>query len=377
MSGESRPLVAVLGGGQLGRMLALAGRRIGVDCRLFAPDPEAAASAAPVIIAAWDDHAGLRRLAEGAAVATWEVEHIPLATIEHLAELLPLHPCASVLAAVQDRARQKGLFDALGLATAPWRAPGDLAACRTAVAQLGLPLVAKARLGGYDGRGLSILCCDADVEEAWNRHGAHGFILERLIGFTDECSIVSVRGRDGEIRHWPVVENRHRGGILEMTLAPHPRWSQAMQAQAEAIAGAILRHLDYVGVMAVEFFRTGDGLVINEMAPRVHNSGHWTIDGAVCSQFENHVRAILGWPLGSTEALCHAAMINCIGSMPTEQSTAGVWVHRHDYGKDPRPGRKVGHLTLVAATPDERDARLATLQRRLAGQEAAGLAMMD
>ena len=360
------PLVAVLGGGQLGRMLAEAGRGIGVDCRLFVPASETPVrGAAPVISAPWDDVDALHRLAVGATVATWEVEHVPMATVERLARLVPMHPAPAVLATVQDRALQKQLFDDLGLPTAPWTAPEDLESCRAAVARLGLPLVAKARLGGYDGRGQRILRSEADAVEAWRERGPHGFILERFVAFSDECSIVSVRGRDGSIRHWPVVENRHRDGILVTTLAPHPAWSATLQARAEVIATAILDRLDYVGVLAVEMFRNGETLVINELAPRVHNSGHWTIEGAGCSQFENHLRAILGLPLGPTAATGHAAMLNCLGTMPDARRTEDLGVHRHDYLKPPRPGRKVGHLTVVGATAAERDARLAMLQRRL------------
>lgn len=367
MSQESRPLVAVLGGGQLGRMLAQAGQGIGADCRLLVPDPEASAGGvAPVITAAWDDEDALRHLAEGATVATWEVEHVPLGTVVLLSRLVPMHPSVSVLATVQDRALQKRLFDILGLATAPWTVPTDIESCREAVARYGLPLVAKARLGGYDGRGQRILRCDADVAEAWDHRGPHGIILERFLGFTDECSIVSVRSVHGEIRHWPVVENRHCNGILTTTLAPHPAWSPGLQARAETIASALLRHLDYVGVLAVEMFRNGESLVINEVAPRVHNSGHWTMEGAGCSQFENHLRAILGRPLGETATRGFAAMINCLGTMPDEQLTADLGVHRHDYRKQPRAGRKVGHLTVVGATAAERDARLGALQQRLA-----------
>ena len=367
MSPQACPLVAVLGSGQLGLMLAQAASRIGVDCRLLAPEPEASASAmAPVITAAWNDADALHCLAKSATVATWEVEHVPLETVERLSQLVPMHPAPSVLATVQDRALQKRLFDTLGLATAPWTAPTDLESCREAAARYGLPLVAKARLGGYDGRGQRVLRCEADVTEAWNHRGPHGIILERFVGFTDECSIVSVRGQDGEIRHWPVVENRHRDGILITTLAPHPAWSPGLQTRAEAIASALLRKLNYVGVLAVELFRNGETLVINEVAPRVHNSGHWTIEGAACSQFENHLRAILGRPLGETAARGYAAMVNCLGTMPDAQRTADLGVHRHDYRKHPRAGRKVGHLTVVGATAAERDARLAALQQRLA-----------
>jgi 5-(carboxyamino)imidazole ribonucleotide synthase len=367
MSAEAHPVVAVLGGGQLGRMLVQAGQRIGVDCRLYVPGPETVTSGAvPVISAAWGDEDALRSLAAGATVATWEVEHVPLGTVALLSRLVPMHPAASVLTTVQDRALQKSLFDSLGLPTAPWMAPADLESCREAAARFGLPLVAKVRLGGYDGRGQRILRCDADVVDTWNQRGPHGFFLERFVSFTDECSIVSVRGQDGEIRHWPVVENRHRDGILTTTLAPHPAWSPGLQARAEAIASTLLRKLNYVGVMAVEMFRNGEVLVINEVAPRVHNSGHWTIEGARCSQFENHLRAILGRPLGETAAQGYAAMVNCLGTMPDAHHTENLGVHRHDYRHQPRTGRKVGHLTVVGVTAAERDARLAVLQQRLA-----------
>jgi 5-(carboxyamino)imidazole ribonucleotide synthase len=321
----------------------------------------------PVVCAPWEDGEALRRLADGAAAATWEVEHVPLATVERLAQMVPMRPAASVLAAVQDRASQKRLFDALGLGSASWAAPSGLKDCREAAARHGLPMVAKARRGGYDGRGQYVLRRDADVEEAWRRLGPGGMILERFVSFTDECSILSVRAHDGEIRHWPVVENRHHDGILVATLAPHPAWSPGLQARAEAIATALLRGLNYVGVLAVELFRSGELLLINEVAPRVHNSGHWTIDGAACSQFENHLRAILGLPLGNTAALGCSGMINCLGRMPEARLTDAPGVFRYDYRKRPRPGRKVGHLTVVGATAAERDAHLTSLQNRLAG----------
>jgi 5-(carboxyamino)imidazole ribonucleotide synthase len=360
------PVVAVLGGGQLGRMMALAARRLGVGCRLFAPDADAPAQqVAPLVTAPWDDLGALERFARGATVATWEVEHVPLATAEHLAGLVPVRPAPAALAVLQDRARQKSLLDDLGLPTAPWSAPADPASCRAAAARLGLPLVAKSRRGGYDGRGQLVLRQERDADEAWRRFGAGGLILERFVAFGDECSLLSVRGAEGAIRHWPVVENRHRDGVLAVTLAPHPAWSPALQTRAEALATALLERLDYIGVLAVEMFRCGDRLLVNEVAPRVHNSGHWTIEGAGCCQFENHLRALLGRPLGDTTAQGFAAMVNCLGAMPPASATTGPGVYRHDYGKRPRPGRKVGHLTVVAASAAQRDARLEALRRRL------------
>ncbi len=366
MSQDSRALVAVLGGGQLGRMLAEAGRHLGVDCRVLVPDSDVPAQAvAPVITASWHDDEALRSLAAGAAVATWEVEHVPVQTVERLARLVPVRPAPSVLAAVQDRMQQKRLLDSLSIATAPWAAPADLDACREVLARLGLPLVAKSRRGGYDGRGQRILRREGDLAAVWQEFGPDGLIFERFVSFTDECSILSVRGQDGEIRHWPVVENRHRDGILITTLAPHPAWSPVLQARAEAIATALLRRLGYIGVLAVELFRCNDLLLVNEIAPRVHNSGHWTIEGSDCSQFENHLRAVLGWPLGDTTARGFSAMVNCLGTMPDPLVGDAPGTHRHDYGKRPRPGRKVGHLTVVSSTAIERDARLTALLKRL------------
>ncbi len=362
----TEPIVAILGGGQLGLMLAQAGQRIGVACRLLDPDPAAPAKAvAPTITAAWDDAAALSRLVEGAAVATWEVEHVPLTTVRRLAGQVPVYPPLACLEAVQDRASQKRLIDELGVPTAPWAAPSDLAGLRAAVDRLGLPSVVKTRRGGYDGRGQAVVRVAGDVEAAWQRLQVQELIVEGFIRFEDECSLVSVRAQDGSIRHWPLVENRHRDGVLATTLAPHPRWSPALQRQAEEGMTRIMTRLGYVGVMAVEFFHVDGRLLVNELAPRVHNSGHWTMDGSECSQFENHLRALLGWPLGATVNLGHAAMVNCLGSVPEADRVRLAGVERHDYGKIPRPGRKVGHINIVGRDQAERDARLAEVLRRL------------
>jgi 5-(carboxyamino)imidazole ribonucleotide synthase len=361
------PVVAILGGGQLGRMLAQAGQRLGVACRLLDPDPAAPAGAvAPTITAAWDDARALSRLVAGATVATWEVEHVPLATVRRLAGQVPVFPPPACLEAVQDRACQKQLLDQLGIATAPWAAPQSLEDLPAAVDRLGLPSVIKTRRGGYDGRGQAVLRRTGEAAEAWRRFGGHDLIVEGFIPFDDECSLVSVRAQDGSIRHWPLVENRHSDGVLATTLAPHPHWSAGLQEQAEQAMSRIMARLDYVGVMAVEFFRCDGRLLVNELAPRVHNSGHWTMDGADCSQFENHLRALLGWPLGGTGSRGHAAMVNCLGSVPDARCIRLPGVHRHDYGKIPRPGRKVGHLNIIGRDEVERDGRLADLLRLIA-----------
>ncbi len=365
------PIVAILGGGQLGRMLALAARRLGVGCRLLDPDPEAPARhVAETMTAPWNDRVALDRLAAGTTVATWEIEHVPLATVAHLAGRTPMLPPPQALAAVQDRAEQKQLLDELGLPTAPWAAPVSADGLHRSLARLGLPAVLKSRRGGYDGRGQRVVRRSAEIDAAWAALAPTGIIAEAFVPFDDECSLVAERDRAGGIRAWPLVENRHRDGVLMLTLAPHPGWTAALQAEAERIARTLLERLDYVGVLAVEFFRCGDRLLINELAPRVHNSGHWTLDGSTCDQFENHLRALLGRPLGATELVRPTAMRNCLGAMPGPAVDAVPGLVRHDYGKVPRPGRKVGHLNIVASDMAGRDARLAEVERLLAGGAA-------
>jgi 5-(carboxyamino)imidazole ribonucleotide synthase len=357
--------VAVLGGGQLGRMLGLAGIPLGLSFGFLDPSADApAAVAGDVVIGALDDVGAARRAATGAAVITYEWEGVPAETARALEAGTPVFPLPRALEVAQDRIVEKDTFGSLGIATAPYRAVDDRASLDAAVGEVGLPAVLKTRRGGYDGKGQAVLRSVVAVDAAWAQLGGAPLILEGFVPFSRELSIVAVRGRDGEIRCWPAVENHHVDGILHLTRAPAPGLDAAIQARAEACIRPLLDALEYVGVGCVELFELDGTLLANEMAPRVHNSGHWTIEGAETSQFENHLRAVLGWPLGSTAPRGVSAMVNCISTMPDRDQVLAVdGAHLHDYGKEPRPGRKLGHITVTAA--DE-----AALEQRLARVEA-------
>ncbi|MDR6934931.1 5-(carboxyamino)imidazole ribonucleotide synthase [Luteibacter sp. 3190] len=365
------PTVGILGGGQLARMLALAAAPLGI--RTVAFDPVADACAGQVTeltVAGWDDEAALGALAGRVDAVTFDFENVPAATAERLAGQVPVHPNAGALAVAQDRLAEKTLFRESGLSTpefAPVDTREDLVA---AVARIGLPAILKTRRLGYDGKGQFRLKTDADVDAAWSAlgeaAGKHGLILEAFVPFDRELSVVAVRGRDGAFRTWPLTRNWHVDGVLSVSLAPAPGTSDELEAAAVAHAKAIAERLDYVGVFALELFVRGGELLGNEMAPRVHNSGHWTIEGAHTSQFENHIRAVLGLPLGDTGVRGCSVMLNWIGEMPDPAPVLSVADgHWHDYGKEAREGRKVGHATVCA--PDA-----GTLRTRLA-EVAVGL----
>ena len=321
-------LVACIGGGQLGRMLALAGLPLGLSFRFLDPAPDACAGAVgELVVGEYGDVDALDRLAAGADVVTYEFENVPVASAARVGAV----PGVAALERGQDRLHEKELFRSLGIPTARF---GDLETT-------GLPALVKTRRLGYDGKGQRRV--DA-IEQLRDEE-----LAEELVPFERELSILGVRGRDGETRFWPLGENVHRDGILRVTRAPADR---APQAEAEGICTALLDALGFVGVLAVELFEVGGQLLANELAPRVHNTGHWTIDGAATSQFENHLRAILGLPLGSTDARAPSVMVNLISDVPSLASLAALpGAHAHLYGKQPRPGRKVGHVTLV--DPDE------------------------
>ncbi len=349
------PLVAVLGGGQLGRMLALAGIPMGLRFRFLDPSPEATARAVgELVVGELGDPARIAETATGAAVVTYEWEGVPAGGVRAL-EVPSVLPPADALEVSQDRMAEKQLFTRLGVGTAAYAAVDDRHDLDAAVATIGLPAVLKTRRGGYDGKGQAVLRAASDLDAAWDALGGVPLILESLVPFERELSVLAGRGRDGETRCWPLVQNTHEDGILRVSVAPAPD-ADALQAEGERIAGAVLDELDYVGVLAVELFEHDDALLANELAPRVHNSGHWTIEGAQTSQFEQHLRAVLGWPLGSPEPRGFAAMINCIGAMPDRAAVLAVdGAHLHDYEKAPRAGRKVGHVTVVAPTASARD----------------------
>jgi 5-(carboxyamino)imidazole ribonucleotide synthase len=339
--------VGIIGGGQLGRMLVQAGQDLGIACTTL--DPAADSPAAQVgraIVGAYDDPEALARLADGADVVTYEFENVPVDAVRSVGSRVPVYPPPASLETGQDRLAEKTLFTEVGLPVPPYAAVGDLASLQEAVAAVGLPAVLKTRRLGYDGKGQAVLRRDELVEDAWRAVGEVRSICEAFVPFDREVSIVAVRARDGEVRCWPLVENHHRDGILRLSFAPAPD-AEALQPLAERHARAVLARLDHVGILAIELFAQGDTLLGNEMAPRVHNSGHWTIEGADTSQFENHLRAVCGLPLGSTAARGHSAMINIIGEEPDPAAVLRVpGAHLHRYGKAPRPGRKLGHVTV-------------------------------
>ncbi len=354
--------VGVLGGGQLGRMLALAGYPLGLRCRFLDPSPDApAGQVAELLVGAYDDPGLLDRLAAGADAVTYEFENVPAAAARHLAARVPIYPPIAALETAQDRLAEKRLFQALGIPTAPF-APVDSAAdLEAALGSVGLPAVLKTRRLGYDGKGQRMLRTPDEAVGAWAELGSVPCILEGLVEFERELAILAVRGRDGATRCYPLVENHHRDGILRLSLAPAPAWERS-QVAAEDYAQRVLGHLEYVGVLAIELFQVGGELLANELAPRVHNSGHWTIEGARTSQFENHLRAVAGLPLGPTEARGHSAMLNLIGTVPVAATILAVdGAHLHLYGKAPRPGRKLGHVTLLDDDPGRLGERVGRL----------------
>ncbi|MEZ4552450.1 MAG: 5-(carboxyamino)imidazole ribonucleotide synthase [Dehalococcoidia bacterium] len=357
-------IVGVLGGGQLGQMLALAGIPLGMRFRFFEPAEESCVDGiGERVRAGYDDLDALGRFAEGLDVVTYEFENVPVAAVEYLATLVPhVYPPAGALAVAQDRLTEKTFLEAQGVPCPPFAAVSSEAELREAAARLGLPAVLKTRRFGYDGKGQVVLRAEADLEGAWEAGGGAPSILERFVPFEREASILAVRGRDGDIACYPLVENRHREGILRLSVAPGPHLDAGLQAEAERHARAVLEALGYVGVLAIEFFVEGGRLLANEMAPRVHNSGHWTIEGAATSQFENHLRAVLGLPLGSTAAVGWSAMLNLIGALPDLDAVYRMPdAHVHLYGKSERPGRKLGHVTVRASGAEALSARVTPL----------------
>jgi 5-(carboxyamino)imidazole ribonucleotide synthase len=347
--------VGIVGAGQLGRMLALAGYPLGVDFLFL--DPAArppAATLAPHLHGSFEDRRLLRELARRSEVITFDWENVSVAALRALKEDVRICPPLAALAASQDRVSEKRLFERLAIPTTRWRAVASRRQLERAVRDIGLPGVLKTRRLGYDGKGQAVLKSAADVERAWLELGAVALLYEECIAFTHEVSIIGARSAQGEIAVYPLNGNVHWQGILRLTRAPYG--PSSWQRLANRYLARVLEHFHYVGILAIEFFVQRGRLVANEMAPRVHNSGHWTIEGAVTSQFENHLRAILGLPLGSTRALGYAAMINLISQMPpTSELLAFQGLHLHDYAKAPRPGRKLGHCTFVSRTRGERD----------------------
>lgn len=342
--------VGVLGGGQLGLMLGLAARRLGVNTRFLAPDSDApAGTCSELIVADYTNEAALTHFNEGLDVITYEFESIPIEPVQSLAQTIPVRPSPLALETAQDRMMEKQCFERLGIPTSRFAVANTLTEARAALEMVGRPSVLKTRRHGYDGKGQAVVRERSDLERGWVTVGGAPSILEKFVTFTRELSIIAVRGITGEIEFYPLVENHHSEGILRFSIAPAQNVSPDVQSRAENYAKRVLEDLDYVGVLAIEFFETADGLVANEMAPRVHNSGHWTIEGADTSQFENHLRAITGMDLGSTAVHGVAGMVNVIGQEPNLAKLREIpSVHVHMYGKSPAPRRKLGHITVTA-----------------------------
>jgi 5-(carboxyamino)imidazole ribonucleotide synthase len=350
--------VGILGGGQLARMLALSGAPLGL--RFLVMDTEADACAgqfAPLLVGDYRDEDALAEFASRVDVATFDFENVPAVSAQWLSERVPVFPNPRALAVIQDRLAEKTLFRETGIPVPEFSDVISREALVAAIAVIGTPAILKTRRLGYDGKGQFRIRSFDDVDAAWQALGPQadtvGLILEAFVPFERELSVVAVRGRGGEFRTWPLTENWHVDGVLSASLAP-AKADDALVATAFDYARRLAEKLDYVGVLALELFCHGGVLLANELAPRVHNSGHWTIEGAETSQFQNHLRAVLGLPLGATRMRGHACMLNWIGTLPDAAALLQVGgAHWHDYGKSPRIGRKVGHATLRADSPVE------------------------
>ncbi|MCC5876180.1 MAG: 5-(carboxyamino)imidazole ribonucleotide synthase [Candidatus Sumerlaeia bacterium] len=367
--------VGILGAGQLGRMLSQAGQALGMTFRFLDPATEISAEGLGEHIQAdYDDSDARRRFVDGLDVITWEFENVSLDSVRWMAGRCPVHPPADSLRIAGDRLHEKTFFVDHDVPVPPFRAVNTLADLEAAVEEVGLPMVVKTRRFGYDGKGQVVVRGREDLAKAWEGLGGVPLLAESLVPFDREISIVAARSRNGECIFYPPVENHHRGGILRLSVAPRGEISEAVAELARKHARRILEAMDYVGVLAIEFFQVDETLQANEMAPRVHNSGHWTIDGCDASQFENHLRAVAGMELRPPDVRGHCAMVNLIGD--TEKAEAlppreGRFLHL--YNKAPRPGRKVGHINLVAATARELEQLLDDTSRGLDSSSLNGI----
>jgi len=362
--------IGILGGGQLARMLAIAGAPLGQRFLVVDSATDACAGQVATLLRAdWRDFDALAEFARRVDVATFDFENVPAETAHWLTEHTRVFPNPRALAIAQDRLAEKNLFREIGLDTPAFAAVDSREDLARAIATIGLPAVLKTRRLGYDGKGQAVLRTPADADAAWTALGSAPLILEAFIAFRREVSVIAVRSQSGEFHPYPLTQNWHAGGILAASLAPAPG-SADIERRAFAHARALAERLDYVGTFALELFDRDGDLLGNEIAPRVHNSGHWTIEGAICSQFENHVRAVAGLPLGDTAARGPSVMLNWIGELPDAAAILSESdAHWHDYGKEPRAGRKVGHATVCARTAAELSARLARIGRALGRQD--------
>lgn len=342
-----------MGGGQLGRMLAVAAAQLGYRCHVFAPpgDNIACDVAAGATIAAYDDLDALKHFAKICDVVTFEFENVPVIPLRSIERDVPIYPPLMALEIAQDRVEEKDFVGKLGGKTARFAIARTEIQLEDAVAHVGTPAILKTIRMGYDGKGQARIAGNCDLASAWQHVGAQPVIVEAMVKFEAEFSVILVRGADGEIRYWDSSRNQHEDGILAMSSLPAGQLIESQQAEARKMAASIANALDYVGVLTCEFFASGEGPLFNEMAPRVHNSGHWTIEGAETSQFENHIRAVCGLPLGSTSTIAERVeMQNLIGKDGERwlQLLGDGAANVHLYGKaEARPGRKIGHVTRL------------------------------
>jgi 5-(carboxyamino)imidazole ribonucleotide synthase len=354
--------IGILGGGQLGRMLAMAAARLGLRCQVFSPEPDSPAFDVVLngVCAEYADVERLEMFAADVDIVTYEFENVPASTAMVLAAHKPVLPAYKILETTQDRLIEKDFVTRLGIGTAAYADVSSVESLRAAIEKIGLPAVIKTRRFGYDGKGQAMIRNGDDVDQVWRDLGTRSAILEAFVPFEREISVVAARSADGEVECFDVTENEHRDHILKISRAPADI-PDTLAAQARAVAEKIATALDYVGVLAVEMFvvqeKDGAKVLVNEIAPRVHNSGHWTLDGATISQFEQHIRAIAGWPLGKPVRHGQVTMTNLIGDDINDYaqwlSVPGATVHLYGKGT-PRPGRKMGHVTQVAPMPSKR-----------------------
>jgi 5-(carboxyamino)imidazole ribonucleotide synthase len=344
--------VGILGAGQLARMLALAGYPLGLQFIFLDPSADACANhLGEHLLGDYNDPDLLAQLAERADVVTYEFENVPAPVAEFLASHTQVHPAPKALAVAQDRLIEKTFFNDIGIPTPQYAPVDSFEDLQQVMAKIGYPAILKSRTQGYDGKGQSVLRSVDDLAAGWEILQGVPAIVEAFVPFDREVSIIAVRSVSGDIAFYPLAENSHRGGILRVS---ESRVNDVMQAAAESYVTRLLEALDYVGVLALELFEVNGELIANEFAPRVHNSGHWTIEGAQTSQFENHLRAIVGLPLGATDLVGLSAMVNFIGGLPdSEKLLALPHTHLHLYDKEPRKGRKVAHATLRAENAEQ------------------------
>lgn len=353
--------VGIIGAGQLGQMLGHAGRSLGIECIFLDPaENPPARDAGTVIRCAFDDIDGLRELASRVDVLTFEFENVSVTAVESVTDMLDVYPPPAALRFAQDRLAEKQLFQSLSIPVAAFATVDSEVDLKHAADEIGLPLVLKTRRLGYDGKGQIVVRDGSALADSWRELGTTPLIAEQMIDFDYEVSAIGARNVSGDMVSYPLTENVHKDGMLRTSRAP--AGSLELTALAQDYHAKLAEELNYVGVLALELFVVGDKLLANEFAPRVHNSGHWTIEGAVTSQFENHLRAVTNMPLGDAAAVGYIAMENLIGSLPADlQLLRDAGYNTHEYGKSPRAGRKLGHITLLAGDADSREQKLQAL----------------